>query len=214
MAAAPSFVSHGYDIGSSGVVTAQRGMDHLEAEVMRATGCEDVEHVREMLEDCDYDVDATIATLLQTLDLGDGTQEDDTTSLTSQQTADSGIWASNGTGNRIFGGGVSSGGSGSSKGHQKVHFREDSYGGSSGYSSLGSNRGGGARPKLAIPATHVNHHVVTGRQMKEMKKMDKKKRATERHQQRVMGIDPRLQMAHQSSHPEDTFVVKHDITRI
>ena len=38
---------------------------------------------------------------------------------------------------------------------QKVHFWEDSYGGSSGYSSLSSNRGGGARPKLIIPAVRL-----------------------------------------------------------
>ena len=33
-------------------------------------GFQDVDNVRETLQDCDYDVDATIATLLQTLDLG------------------------------------------------------------------------------------------------------------------------------------------------
>ena len=46
---------------------------------------------------------------------------------------------------------MSSSGSMNGKG-QKVHFREDSYGGSSGYSSLSSNRGGGARPKLIMAA--------------------------------------------------------------
>lgn len=49
---------------------------------------------------------------------------------------------------------MSSSGSMNGKG-QKVHFREDSYGGSSGYSSLSSNRGGGARPKLIMAAVRL-----------------------------------------------------------
>ena len=37
---------------------------------------QDVDCVRETLHDCDYDVDATIATLLQTLELSDGTHSE------------------------------------------------------------------------------------------------------------------------------------------
>lgn len=44
---------------------------------------------------------------------------------------------------------------------QKVHFRDDSYGGSSGYSSLGSNKGGGARPKLTIPTVGILKITLT-----------------------------------------------------
>lgn len=70
--------------------------------------------------------------------------QEDTTSLASQMTStDSGIWSENG-----------------SKAYQTVdinhnglevkgHYRENSYGGSSGYGSV-SSQNGGARPKLVM----------------------------------------------------------------
>ncbi|KAL8623738.1 hypothetical protein ACOMHN_040084 [Nucella lapillus] len=159
-----------------GMVTVKRDLSHLEAEVTRATGCQDARTVRDTLKKNSYDVDATIACLLQSLELRGTTQAgDETTSLTSQQTTDSGIWPANGTSSLIMGGGASGRNSVKGKG-QKVHFREDSYGGSSGYSSMGSNRGGGTRPKLLIPSTPVQYHIVTGHRAKELKKLEKKRR--------------------------------------
>nr|KAG5698975.1 hypothetical protein BaRGS_033488 [Batillaria attramentaria] len=201
-------------LNGHGVVKAKRDSDHIELEVMRATGCQDVERVRESLMDCDYDVDASIAMLLQQLELPSVSQNsEDSTSLTSQQTStdvDSGIWGMHGTGTRIFG--VTSGGSVNGKG-QKVHFREDSFGGSSGYSSLGSNRGSGARPKLLM--TNPTPVQVSGRKAKELKKVEKKKRAEDRHRQRILGIDPHRQLQHQMAQ-DDTTVIHHDgyVTRI
>lgn len=198
--------------GMSGVVTARRGLDHLEGEVVRATGCHNIGLVKEILHDCDYDVDATIATMLQTLEVDDSSNAaGDTTSLESRQTEDSGIWAENGTGSRIFGGGVASvtmNGKG-----QKVHFRDDSLGGSSGYGSMSSSKGGGARPKLPIAAVHSHQAVYNGHKSKDVKKMEKKMRASERHRQRVSGIDPRQQYQHPIQH-EGMMIIKHDITRI
>ncbi|CAC5401217.1 OTUD3 [Mytilus coruscus] len=58
------------------------------------------------------------------------------------------------------------------------HVRDNSYGGSSGYDSIGSN--GGARPKKDTR--------VTAKERKEAKKMEKKKRAEERHRMKVGGM--------------------------
>lgn len=196
---------------SHGVVKAKRDQRDIELEVMRASGCEDVERVRETLVDCEYDVDATIALLLQELAITNGSSADDITSLTSTQTStdvDSGIWAMNGSGTRLFGG--MSNGSVNGK-SQKVHFREGSYGGSSGYSSWSSSKGSGARPKLAIQIPDTAQ--MSGRKVKDMKKMEKKKRAEDRHRQRILGVDP--QRGHQGPQ-EDITVIHHDghVTRI
>ncbi|XP_076451658.1 uncharacterized protein LOC143287510 [Babylonia areolata] len=158
-----------------GVVTVKRDLSHLEAEVIHATGCQDAATVRETLKNHAYDVDATIAFLVQTLGLDSTQGGDDTTSVGSHQTTDSGIWAANGSPSIIMGGGAPGKSSVKGKG-QKVHFREDSFGGSSGYSSMGSNRGGGMRPKLVIAPTPVQYHVLTGSKAKEFRKMEKKRR--------------------------------------
>lgn len=72
---------------------------------------------------------------------------EDSTSLASQMTStDSGIWSENGTtpikGQKVTGVDVNCNGIG-----VKGHYREDSFGGSSGFGSLSSHNGG-ARPKL------------------------------------------------------------------
>ncbi|PVD36855.1 hypothetical protein C0Q70_03845 [Pomacea canaliculata] len=190
--------STSYDTNTNGVVKAKRGIEHIEAEVIAATNCQDADQVREALLDCDYDADAAIAYLMQQLEMGNES-EDDVLSLTSQHTStDSGIWACNGTGTHIFGQ------MSVSDKAQKVHFRDDSYGGSSGYSSLGSNKGGGARPKLTIPTEHNTQ--LSDRKRKEVKKMEKKKRAEERHRQRILGIDPHQQHMQQN----EAIIVHHD----
>ncbi|XP_035827306.1 OTU domain-containing protein 3 [Aplysia californica] len=180
-----------------GVVRVHRGLEDIENEVMLATQCSDIERVREALLDCEYDVDASIADLLQQMELRDtGGPPDDNTSLTSKRTStDSGVFNGNGStttnsnssspnsnSGRIAGSALKTNGNGSvnGKGH-KVHFREDSYGGSSGYGSLNSNKGGGARPKMAVVPQ------VSAKKLKEAKKLEKKRRAEERHRQKFLG---------------------------
>ncbi|GFR73940.1 OTU domain-containing protein 3 [Elysia marginata] len=206
-----------------GVVSAKRGLEDIETEVAIAAGCEDKEQVQQSLLECDYDVDAAIAFLLQQMEMsGDGTQ-DDSTSLASQQTSttDSGVFNSlpastsvsnsnsnsssptssssrhggimlrnsstgssaDGEGGGILGGSVNGG-----KG-LKVHFREDSFGGnSSGYGSMSSNKGGGARPKVmtAVPQQQVK---LSGKKLKEMKKLEKKRKQEEKRREKVLGIN-------------------------
>lgn len=174
--------------GEDGIVRAIRNTQRLTEEVMNATGCTDNEKVLESLKDCDYDVDATIAYVLQTMETMNSAQED-TTSLASQMTStDSGIWSENG-----------------SKAYQTVdinhnglevkgHYRENSYGGSSGYGSV-SSQNGGARPKLVM-GTDIPKHIpekvekISNKDKKKMKKMEKKKKAEERHKQRILGVKP------------------------
>lgn len=171
----------------NGVVRAVRDTERLTEEVMNATGCTDEQKVLECLTDCDYDVDATIAFVLQTMET---VQEfkDDTTSLASQMTStDSGIW--------------SEGGSTPTKQDVKVtevncngqvrgHLRVDSYGGSSGYGSVNS-RDGGARPKVnPVPKAPAQPSKPSSKQTKKMKKMEKKKRAEEKHKMKIQGIVP------------------------
>lgn len=172
--------------GEDGIVRAIRDTHRLAEEVMNATGCADNERVLESLQDCDYDVDATIAYVLQTMETMKPAQED-TTSLASQVTStDSGIWSEN-----------------SSKSYQMVdinhngvdvksHYRENSFGGSSGYGSV-SSQNGGARPKLLtdIPKRIPEKaEKLTGKQKKQMKKLEKKKKAEERHRQKILGVQP------------------------
>lgn len=175
-----------------GVVSAKRGLEDIESEVQNATNCQDVERVRQSLLECDYDVDAAIAYLLQQLELNSEETQDDNTSMTSQltSTTDSGIYnssppSSNGCSpgtniGHIMGSALKNGnGPVNGKGH-KVHFREDSFGGSSGYGSLNSSKGGGARPKVIVGPQ------LTTRKLKDAKKMEKKRRAEERHREKVL----------------------------
>ncbi|XP_076472456.1 OTU domain-containing protein 3-like isoform X2 [Babylonia areolata] len=178
--------SHSYSDGLGSAVS-HCGVDHLEVEVMKATGCQSVGQVREALADCDYQVDAAIATLMQTMELGDGLYEEDDTA----PEEDSGLWGPEGTGSRIFGGGVSG------------HYCDDS---SSSSGSFNNNRAGGARPKHSVSSGG-------GRKARETKKMEKKRRAEERHRQRVLGLDPQRQLR-QEIEQEGTTVITHDVTRI
>ncbi|KAL8601373.1 hypothetical protein ACOMHN_042377 [Nucella lapillus] len=182
-------LSHTYD-GEDDVAFDHQGVDYLEAEVMKATGCPSVGQVRDALGECDYDMDATIATLMQTMELGDGVldEPDDAQSIDS-----GGLWGPDGTGNRIFGGGGVS---------------EHYHGGSSSTSSssVASNRGSGARPK--------NSSVSSGgRKVRETKKMEKKRRAEERHRQKFLGADPQRELQREMQQ-EETLVIKHDVTKI
>ncbi|KAH9514076.1 OTU domain-containing protein 3 [Bulinus truncatus] len=210
-----------------GVVSARRGLEDIITEVQLATSCEDLDRVHQCILECDYDVDASIAFLLQQLEMSNECSPDDTTSLTSQQTAaDSGVYNGFVSNGGIFNGGHQMNGSGSpmrngvttlpsnvstgGKGH-KVHFREDSISNSSGYGSLSSSKGGGARPKvLSLPSQ-------SSRKMKESKKMEKKKRAEERHREKFLNGG---QINHHIPHAGDvrdvTVVAMHEgrLTRI
>ncbi|KAH9514079.1 OTU domain-containing protein 3 [Bulinus truncatus] len=211
-----------------GVVSARRGLEDIITEVQLATSCEDLDRVHQCILECDYDVDASIAFLLQQLEMSNECSPDDTTSLTSQQTAaDSGIYNGFVSNGGIINGGHQMNGSGGpmrngvttlppsnvstgGKGH-KVHFREDSISNSSGYGSLSSSKGGGARPKvLSLPSQ-------SSRKMKESKKMEKKKRAEERHREKFLNGG---QINHHIPHAGDvrdvTVVAMHEgrLTRI
>ncbi|XP_071146148.1 OTU domain-containing protein 3-like isoform X2 [Mytilus edulis] len=155
------------------VVKAVRDVEIIEQEIMAATGCDDLTMIHESLYECDNDVDSAIAHILQIMTLTDESFNTETSSEVSQRTStDSGVC----TGNNSP---VSS------------HVRDNSYGGSSGYDSIGSN--GGARPKKDAR--------VTAKERKEAKKMEKKKRAEERHRMKVGG------MKTQFSHDEDVHTV-------
>ncbi|XP_060600968.1 OTU domain-containing protein 3-like [Ruditapes philippinarum] len=165
-----------------GVARAVRDTVRLAEEVMNATGCMDEQRVLESLTDCDYDVDATIAYVLQTMETNPDFK-DDTTSLASQMTStDSGIWSESSTTptKHDVNGNTS---------QVKGHVRDDSYGGSSGYGSLNSQ--GGARPKVfQEPKVPVQAARLNSKQTKKMKKMEKKKRAEEKHKLKVQGGVP------------------------
>ncbi|XP_041377611.1 OTU domain-containing protein 3-like [Gigantopelta aegis] len=157
---------NGYANHQLAVVRAVRGYEDIEEEVMNATQCKDTNKVREVLLDCDYDVDLAISHMLQVMEITDGS--DDTLSLASQRTStDSGVWSDGTVGRNSC---------------KKVHFREDSYGGSSGYGSMTSDRGG-ARPKLP-------QHQYSARKTKELRKVEKKKRAEDRHRRKVLVYQP------------------------
>ncbi|KAJ8319790.1 hypothetical protein KUTeg_001377 [Tegillarca granosa] len=163
--------------GQDGFVRAVRDTQSIEEEVMLATGCMDIEKIQQELLNSNYDVDIAIATLLQIMEMENG--KDDTTSLASHQTStDSGIW-SDSTGG--------SGTNGSVTGTPIKHTREASLGESSGYGSL-SSCNGGARPKLNMG----KQPQLTAKQKKEVKKMEKKKRAEDRHRQKFLGIKPQV----------------------
>ena len=82
--------------------------------------------------------------------------QEDTTSLASQvASSDSGIWSENSS-QKIDINHNSVG--------LKGHYRENSFGGSSGYGSVSSHNGGGARPKLVTDIPKVSglvHRVCT-----------------------------------------------------
>ncbi|KAK6175241.1 hypothetical protein SNE40_013746 [Patella caerulea] len=165
--------SNGYsDHHGNKMAAAIRSIEDIEREVMVASGCTDLNQVKEILEDCEYDSDLAIANLLQIMDIGN----EDTSSVASQRTStDSGIWSESGTATRIFGDDHSRCQT------QPIHFRDNSYGGSSGYGSISSNRSlGGAIPKKDIKQ-------MSSKEKKELKKMEKKQRAEDRHRAKVLG---------------------------
>lgn len=147
------------DIPRSGrEVKAIRNMEIIEQEIKAATGCSDLTLIHEALYDCDNDVDSAIAQILQIMTFDDGVNGE-TSSVTSQRTStDSGVYT--GSNSPVSG-----------------HVRDFSFGGSSGYDSVTSN--GGAKPK---------QKEMTGKQRKEAKKLEKKKRAEERHRNKITGM--------------------------
>lgn len=150
---------------------------------MLATGCMDVDQIREVLTDSGYDVELAIVTLLQIMELKENGIED-SASLNSHLTStDSGVWSE------------APRGSGESASLQKgaTHVRENSYGGSSGYGSL-SSFPGGARPKLPPQIK-----PETAKEKRENKKLEKKKRAEERHKMRIQGKTPQLPVSEEES---------------
>ncbi|KAH3827282.1 OTU domain-containing protein 3-like [Dreissena polymorpha] len=170
----PEFPGH-----DDGVVRAVRDTVRLVEEVVTATGCPDRDHVLQCLADCDYDVDATVAYLLQALETMNGLI-DDSTSLGSQMTStDSGIWSEDG--------------SSPPRGTGPTHSRQASLGGSSGYGS--HDHPSAARMKGFIqPADKekVSKMKLTSKQSKKQKKLEKKQRAEEKHKMKVLGLQPRI----------------------
>lgn len=176
-----SKMTNGHVMG--GVVSAVRDEASIEEEVMLATGCMDVDQIREVLTDSGYDVELAIVTLLQIMELKENGIEE-SASLNSHLTStDSGVWSE------------ASRGSGESASLQKgaTHVRENSYGGSSGYGSL-SSFPGGARPKLPPQIK-----PETAKEKRENKKLEKKKRAEERHKMRVQGKAPQLPVSEEEN---------------
>lgn len=153
------------EVKGQGMVSAFRDEQSIEHEVMMATGCVDESRVTQMLMDCQYDVDLAISQLLQLMEM-EGELEDTSSGPSEITSMDSGV---------------------SSDTFTPVHSRDNSYGGSSGYSSLSS--ASGARPKTQSAKSII---TISNKQKKEQKKMEKKKRAEERHKQRVLGIKPTL----------------------
>lgn len=142
------------------VVSAVRNIEIIEQEIMAATGCNDLTLIHEAFYDCDNDVDSAIAQILQIMPLSDSSNGE-TSSLASQRTStDSGVFTG-------------------SNSPVSNHVRVNSYGGSSGYDSISSN--GGALPKLQKQVQ------MNGKQRKEAKKLEKKKRAEERHKLKFNG---------------------------
>lgn len=188
---APTAQTHfpGHVEAEEGIVRVVRNTDRLAEEVMTATGCMDEAMVWECLADCDYDVDATIAYVFQTMETITNKAED-CTSLTSQVTsADSGVWSENGT--------MTTEHRRMDMNHNSVegkgHHRDNSYGGSSGYGSV-SSQNGGARPKLVSMDTGSGIKTesdqmikLNSKQTKKLKKLEKKKRAEEKHRQKFLG---------------------------
>ncbi|XP_061188419.1 OTU domain-containing protein 3-like [Saccostrea echinata] len=168
-----SKVMNGHVTG--GVVSAVRDEQSIEEEVMLATSCMDIEQIREVLVDCGYDVELAIATLLQIMEVSENGHEE-TASLASQMTStDSGVWSE----------ASRSSGDYASPQTGATHVRENSYGGSSGYGSL-SSFPGGARPKQ----TQIKPQ--SAKEKRENKKLEKKKRAEERHKMRIQGNSPQV----------------------
>lgn len=164
---------------TSGMVRALRDTERLAEEVMNATGCCDRNKVLESLSDCDYDIDAAIAYLLQTLETMNGFS-DDTTSLASQMTStDSGIWSEGQTTptKQINGTEIANG-----------HYRQGSYGSVSDMGGASGNVGG-ARPKSQ--PSHASQKM-SSKQTKKQKKMEKKKRAEEKHKLKILGQEPQI----------------------
>ncbi|XP_052821455.1 OTU domain-containing protein 3-like [Mya arenaria] len=187
----------GYATGEDGMVRAVRDSSRLVDEVMNVTGCKDYEHVYESLADCDYDVDATIAYVMQTMEMSNGATTDDSASLASQMTStDSGIWSENSsTPTKTM-----TGKPGLDVNHNhlgaKGHYRDVSYGGSSGYGSV-SEHTSGARPKVNIEvqpaADKGGKQKQSSKQAKKQKKLEKKARAEEKHRMKFLGMQPQVQ---------------------
>lgn len=150
----------------SGIARAVRDVKSIEQEVIGATGCQDREIIQKCLIENEYDVDATIADLLQLLKISRHEEKSNSGKKSSQgKSSESGLWTEKGSGSRIFGSislnsSSSSSMTSSSSSLRKskdanVHFTEDCMSESSGYGSLGSGSNSGARPKLFIPRVRV-----------------------------------------------------------
>lgn len=145
-----------------GMARAVRDEFDVIEQVCKMTDCEDEGLVQQVLEDHDYNVDGAVS-YIQCLMLQlqanteNGLEDNETESVSSRNTNDSGIWSDNGTGSRIFG---------------KTNSHPHS-------SSSGSS---GAKPKVNKNQAHLSN-----RQRKEQAKRDKKKRAEEHKKQRVKG---------------------------
>ncbi|KAL4221515.1 OTU domain-containing protein 3 [Mactra antiquata] len=151
-----------------GMAWAVRDTQHLAEEVMNATGCTDENLVLESLHDCDYAVDATIAYLLQTMETMNGFDSaSDSNSLASQMTStDSGIWSENGTT------------------PTKVLGAESAL--------QRAPEINGARSKTVVSGQKTADVKLNSKQTKKLKKMEKKKRAEEKHKMKILGVEPQI----------------------
>ncbi|BFZ23204.1 hypothetical protein BsWGS_26244 [Bradybaena similaris] len=196
---------------AGGVMCVKRSLEDIETEFILATNCMDMDRIRQVLCECDYDVDASIADLLQQLEMTTEENQDDSTSMVSQQisTTDSGMWDTSASvstnGSPHSGAGFDSGdvfnnssySSTIGKGN-KMQFRDESSGNSSGYGSISSFNCVGARPKI------LSTQQASQRKVKESKKLEKKRRAEERRREKILGGN---QQSHQTADPRDVTVV-------
>ncbi|XP_072174433.1 OTU domain-containing protein 3-like [Diadema setosum] len=141
---------------------AEDVLSDIELNIMDETGCQDVQLIRETLEDCDFDVDATVGVLLQIIESQWDHESNDVDSGERSPQGAAGIWSSNGSGTRIFGFPDEADGSSSSSSNSKTQPNRTEGG-----------KGG--------------KHVQNGRKSKSLKKQEKKQRQMERHRQRLQG---------------------------
>ncbi|XP_029651126.1 OTU domain-containing protein 3 isoform X1 [Octopus sinensis] len=158
----------------SGVVRAVRDLKSIQQEIIGATGCQDREVIRKYLEENDYNVDATVADLLQLLNISRKEEKSVHGKKTALGKSDSCLWSETGSGSRLFGTLAQNSSSATSSTSSppslsssstslrkskdsRVHFTDDCTSESSGYGSLSgdSSSSSGARPKHMIPRVRV-----------------------------------------------------------
>ena len=152
-----SYGGYGEEEASFEICDESDDIDDRVAQVCSMTGCSDTDLVMQQLHDNNYDVDATLAVIMTLMPLENDGEEEDYCS--SGCAEESSLWSAGGTGGRLFGG-----------------LNQDSR------PLTPTNHGtatlSGARPK---------QRQTSSTNRKRMAKVEKKKRAEQRHRERVTG---------------------------